>query len=139
MNATDASGPEPPRSAPAPACARCGVPGGQHVNAIACIDVLRDRIVRLEFRQESLAHPAQPEHRGGRRNRADNRMVVLDGDRLTLTDAARRLGITASTLHFRILNRTGNSAYRDVDVRTVGADGARQRRTAAIREPANAI
>jgi hypothetical protein len=101
---------------------------------------LRARIAELEFRLERAAQkrqtPAAPaldgppeqqpqemERRGGRRNRPDARMVILDGEHLCLTEAARRLCISPSALHFRIVNRTGGDAgYSDVDLRTIGAD-----------------
>jgi len=54
-------------------------------------------------------------------------MVILDGERLCLTAAARRLGLTAAALHWRILRRTKNPEYSDADVRAVGADVPRRR------------
>jgi len=57
--------------------------------------------------------------RGGFRRRKDLRMVVLDGERVHLTEAARRLGMSASALHFRIVRRTGTSDYSDVDLRAI--------------------
>jgi len=59
---------------------------------------------------------------GDGRCRANSRVVILDGKRLCLTEAARALGISASALHFRITNRTGASDYGEVDIRAVGAD-----------------
>ena len=59
---------------------------------------------------------------GGRRQRKDNRFVLLDGERLCLKDAARRLSVSMVALHFRLVNRTGDANYGCVDVREVGAD-----------------
>jgi hypothetical protein len=50
--------------------------------------------------------------------------VLLDGQRLCLSDAARALNLTPSTLHFRLVARTHDANYMDVDVRAVGADVA---------------
>ena len=72
--------------------------------------------------QRPTAAPKPSPPRGGVRNRHDARMVVLDGARITLTEAARRLQISASALHFRIVRRTGDIAYRETDIRAVGAD-----------------
>ena len=112
------------------ACPRCGLRGGQHADAAECIDSLRDLVARLEFKVEQRAgKPAplsQPSHRGGRRERKDQRTVMLDGERLCLTEAARRLGLAASALHWRIFRRTGDAAYQNVDVRAIGADVARR-------------
>lgn len=70
-----------------------------------------------------LATPRKgPERRGGRRDRRDARFVVLDGARLCLADAARALGISISTLHLRIVARTHDPAYAEVDIRAIGAD-----------------
>ena len=103
-------------------CSRCGMPGeGQHetpggrpCHGCQCVESLRATIAKLEFRLEKAVQkpvqPEQPDHRGGRRERKDQRMVVLDGERLCLTEAARRLGLSASTLHFRIFRRTGDTA-----------------------------
>jgi hypothetical protein len=124
-------------------CLRCGLrtkgrhetPGDRLCHGCPCVDALRARIADLEFRLERAAQkrvgpvPTQQEppaeRRGGRRNRKDARMVILDGERLCITEAARRLEITASTLHFRLLARTKTKDYDGVDVRAVGADGAR--------------
>ena len=118
-------------------CRRCGVRGeGQHgtpgdrwCRGCPCIDAMRARIADLEFRLERVAakpiRPEQPERRGGRRNRRDTRFVVLDGQRLCLADAARALGVTTSTLHFRLVNRVHDKNYQEVDVRAVGADVAK--------------
>jgi len=121
-------------------CARCGLrteeqharPGDRFCRGCPCVDALRARVAELEFKLERAAQrPAAPagaaptRQRGGRRERKDQRMVVLDGERLCLTDAARRLEITASTLHFRLLARTKTKDYDGVDVRAVGAHIAR--------------
>jgi len=101
-------------------CPRCGMRGDRHADAEECIDALRDHIARLSFKIEQRADkPSQPTRRGGRRERKDNRFVLLDGDRLCLADAARRLGLSISSLHFRILRRTGTSDYGEVDLRAI--------------------
>ena len=106
-------------------CRRCGVRGnGPHETAEQCIDALRMIIARLEFRQEEhepeQKRPASA--RGGRRERSDNRMVLLDGERLCLTVAARRLGISTAALHYRIVARTGTKEYAEVDLRAISID-----------------
>lgn len=107
-------------------CPRCGLRGGRHETASECIDQLRDWIARLQFRKEARAtKSAQTSSRGGRRDRHDARMVILDDERLCITEAARRLGISTSALHFRLVNRCGPD-YQEPDVRGVGADHARQ-------------
>jgi hypothetical protein len=102
---------------------------GRHASPLECIDALRDRIAEMELRRErrpskSDATPQGTERRGGFRQRPDARMVILDGERLTLTEGARRLGLTGSTLHFRIVNRTGTTDYGEVDIRAIRADVA---------------
>lgn len=115
-------------------CSRCGVhgegehpaPGGRRCSGCECVDALRAMIADLEFRLEKMMDKPAPKasNRGGRRNRRDARFVVLDGERLCLTDAARALGLSPSTLHLRIVARTHDPDYRDVDVRAVRADQA---------------
>jgi hypothetical protein len=123
------------------ACRRCGLdgegehtaPGDRQCRGCGCIDRLRAMVADLEFRIERMARKAakQPtqkvERRGGRRDRSDTRFVVLDGQRLCLADAARALGVTTSTLHFRLVNRVQDKNYQEVDVRAVGADVAKHR------------
>lgn len=108
------------------ACPRCGLGlrgEGRHDKPTECIDALRDLVARLQFRAEARrATAAGPERRGGRRDRKDARMVILDGQRVCLAEAARRLGLSTSALHFRLLHRTRDPQYCDVDVRAVGAD-----------------
>lgn len=126
-------------------CLRCGLrgehdtPGDWSCRGCECVDALRARVADLEFRlerkaQRRMVSPAQPaqdasseqppktERRGGRRDRKDARMVVMDGERLCLTDAARKLGLAPSALHFRIINRVHTSDYGEVDLRAIGAD-----------------
>lgn len=55
-------------------------------------------------------------------NRRDNVFVVLDGEWVCLTEAARRLGISASALRFRIIKRIKSKQYLGVDVRGIKAD-----------------
>ena len=125
-------------------CARCGLrtedrharPEDRFCRGCPCVDALRARIADLEFRLEKMAvkpiRPEQPERRGGRRNRRDTRFVLLDGQRLCLADAARALGVTASTLHFRLVNRTHDRNYpQNADVRALGADVAKRGANAA--------
>ncbi len=110
-------------------CPRCGMKGA-HRDAMQCIDALRDHIAALEWRRDETprrgtaqcAQAAAAQPRGGRVARSDNRWVVLDGQRMILTDAARELGISNVALHFRLVNRTGGNDYDGVDVRAVGAD-----------------
>jgi hypothetical protein len=101
-------------------------PGGRTCRGCECVESLRANIAKLEFRLEKAVQKAvqteQPTRRGGRRDRRDTRWVILDGDRVTLTDAARRLGLSTSALHWRIVRRTIDPAYHDVDVRAIGAD-----------------
>jgi hypothetical protein len=101
---------------------------GNHTTATECIDALRGVIAEMEMRLEARADAPQPAASHGivrrreRQWRKDYRFVILDGDRLCLTDAAARLGLSASALHYRLVNRTGTRNYKDVDVRAVGAD-----------------
>lgn len=127
-------------------CPRCGLrgdgphtaPGDRYCRGCPCIDAMRARIAELEFKLERAAQkrqapavPIQIEQRGGRRNRPDARMVILDGEHLCLTEAARRLGISPSALHFRIANRVGAAEYGEVDLRLVEADVVRSKGTEA--------
>lgn len=105
-------------------CMRCGLQSeGPHATAEDCIDALRDALARLEFEAERHAVRQHARNgadgRGGFRKRRDARMVVLDGQRLCLTEAARRLGMSASALHFRIVRRSGTTDYSDVDLRAI--------------------
>lgn len=105
-------------------CRWCGLRVvGRHASPMECIDALRSRIADLEFGQEQRQKPNDrgPSNRGGRRDRSDARMVVLDGRRVCLTEAARLIGISASALHFRILRRVRDPHYQDVDLRACGA------------------
>ena len=105
-------------------CPRCGMPG-RHADTAECIDALRGRIADLEFRQELAVdnrRAPRAERRGGRRDRSDARMVLLDGQRLTLAQAAEKLALTEQALYFRIRRQVGTN-YRDVDLRTLGLDG----------------
>jgi hypothetical protein len=110
-------------------CQRCGVRSGErHRGEMGCIEALREVIAGLQLRSmaqapaENTLQKGKPSRRGGFRVRKDARMVMLGGERISLTEAARRLGITASTLHWRIVNRTRTSDYVDVDIRAIGAD-----------------
>lgn len=88
-----------------------------------CINALRDQIAVLSFRRETKRGVSANAWRpGGRFPRSDNRWVVLDGQRMILTDAARKLGISNVALHFRLVNRTGGKDYDGVDIRAVRAD-----------------
>ncbi len=119
-------------------CARCGLPG-PHATPADCIDALRDALADLEFRIDSRRSSkpcASAAHAGGRQTQIpvrpptstwfDKRMVLLDGERLSLADAARRLGISPNALHSRIEHRTGDPHYGCVDLREIGADRARR-------------
>jgi hypothetical protein len=101
-------------------------PGGRPCQGCQCVESLRATIAKLEFRLEKAlqkaVQSAQPSRRGGRRDRRDTRWVILDGDRVSLTEAARRLDLSTSALHWRVVRRTGDPAYHDVDVRAVHAD-----------------
>ena len=117
-----ASAPAAPRSVTCPRCHTLG----RHATLVDCIaalirvnDQLRDQVARLEFRVESRGQHAG---HGGRRDRHDHRWVVLDGQRVCLSDAARELGLSASALHGRLVRRTGRRDYQDVDVRLLGVD-----------------
>lgn len=109
-------------------CPRCGIrSAGQHENARECIDALRSVIAKMQFRCEQRTGARRPpaSGRGGFRNRTDARMVLLDGHRITLTEAGRRLGLSPSALHHRIVHRTGTTDYADVDLRAIQADAKR--------------
>ena len=94
---------------------------GQHANPLACIDALRDRLAVLSFEHDARQAPHQ-DMRGGRHPRHDNKFLILDGQQLCLTEAARRLELSPSALHFRMLARTGSRDYAGTDVRAVRAD-----------------
>ncbi len=103
-------------------CPRCGMQG-QHANPFACIDALRDRLAVLSFEREGKRNaPGHKETRGGRHPRRDNKFLILDGQQLCLSEAARRLDLSPSALHFRMLARTGTRDYSGTDVRAVRAD-----------------
>ena len=109
-------------------CPRCGM-RGRHADARECIDALRDQVAVLGLRREGAppAHGNPCGNGGGRFPRSDNRYVLLDGQRLILSDAARSLGLSVSALHFRITRRVGHADYGCVDVREVGADRLKPR------------
>jgi hypothetical protein len=130
-------------TSPTRQCSHCGLRvTAVHETREQCIDSLRDYIATVEFNLDALrdyiakaefnldagakAGSSRNHNRGGYRERQDARWVFLDGIRMTLTEAARELGITASTLHFRILRRTHDAAYNNVDIRAIGADIARR-------------
>jgi hypothetical protein len=104
-------------------CVRCGIRSTQkHEVARDCIDAWRDAYARLELKQQHAAGTGAGT--GGWRARRDNRMVVLDGERINLTEAGRRLGISPAALSQRILNRTRleHCGEVEVDIRAIGAD-----------------
>jgi len=95
------------------------VSGTPHSNAGDCIATLRDRIADLEFRVEQLVN-----HRPTTRRVKPpkyNMIVVLDGERVPLAEAAGRLGITPKVLYERIYTRLSRNRTRR-GVRVAGAD-----------------
>ncbi len=125
-----------PVVAPTEVCPRCEL-RGRHAGWLECIDALRDVLGRLQLREEELREKLglqRPRSARAARAAANVRWVILDGERLSLTQTAHRLGIEPSTLHRRLLDLTQDPNYRDVDVRAVGADVGR--RGAPHHEPA---
>ena len=105
-------------------CGRCGM-RGVHTSFDECIDALRDRIGDLEIAidtEKASASTGATGNRGGYRKRSDLRMLTLDGERVNLTEASRRLGLSPAALHFRIVNRLHTKDYGCVDLRAIGAD-----------------
>ena len=82
-------------------CAQCGVRNaGEHRNADECINALRSVIGTLEMRLESAKESAAINRQ---KARTDNRRhVVLDGERLSICDAASKIGISIDALAFRL-------------------------------------
>lgn len=105
-----------PSGQPAPnnPCVRCGT-AGPHARTADCIDALRDLTASVSIRAPQRTSTRRS-NRGGRRDRRDNRFVVLNGERLNLTEAALRLGLSASALHWRIVSRVGDPDYRETDL-----------------------
>jgi hypothetical protein len=101
-------------------CGRCAL-GGPHTRAVDCIDALRDVLAVISIRATPIT-ARQKEVRGGRYDRHDNRFVVFHGERLNLTEAGRRLGLTAAALHYRIVARLGTRDYREPDLSAIHAD-----------------
>ncbi len=117
-----------PPVAPTEVCPRCRLPG-RHAGPDECIEALRDRIACLQFHKEAVhekvaADGVAAERRGGRRERRDNRFVLLGGERVTLTEAGRRLNISPGALVSRIRNRIGDADYSGIDLDVIGADRA---------------
>jgi hypothetical protein len=120
-------------------CESCGVrEKGSHHTKEDCINALRDVIAEMEDRLDALRAIIErfrllevpelpPGSRGGWRDRPDNRMVILDGDRISLTDAARRLGMSVWALHQRIVRRTRDPHYGEIDLRATEVDVRRSR------------
>jgi hypothetical protein len=109
-------------------CPRCGL-RGLHASADDCIDALRSKIAEMEFAKDAAREargprPGRPSKRGGLRNRKDGRTVILDGDQVSLAEAARRLGMHAGTLYHQIARSTGNPKAQDVDLGSIGVDVA---------------
>lgn len=107
-------------------CSRCQM-RGRHASELECIDALRDELGRLELAEERLCEKlAIRPPRAKRQPPRSARWVILDGERLTLTSAAHRLGIDPSTLHRRLRDCTQEPSARDIDIRAVGADVAKR-------------
>lgn len=91
-----------------------------------CIDALRAEIACAQMYQSPRGVPKRGTTRGisfiARAVRRDAHIVVLDGERIYLTEAARRLNISPAALHFRLVARTGTKHYTGVDIRAVRAD-----------------
>jgi hypothetical protein len=100
-------------------CTMCGVrQSGQHRTPFECIVALREVIAVYEFRIEQLL---QKKLDRGRTKRSNNRFVTLDGERMTLSEAARALGMSAPALFGRIIRRLGE-VVEDIDLRELGID-----------------
>ena len=100
-------------------CTSCGVRQcGEHNSPADCIRALREVIAILEFRIEGMVEDGA-QH--GRVTRKNNRFVTVDQKRMCLSDAARYLGISLSTLRKRIARRIG-SIDDEVDLRNSCTD-----------------
>jgi hypothetical protein len=102
-------------------CTMCGVrQSGRHSTPFECILALRQVAAALEFRIEQSREKNLDR---GRTARANNRFVTLDGVRMTLSEAARELGLSAPALFGRIVRRLGDVG-EEIDLRQIGIDRA---------------
>ena len=100
-------------------CTMCGVrQSGQHRTPFECIVALREVIAVYEFRIDQLREKNLDR---GRMKRSDNRFVVVSGERMCLSDAARELGISPDALRCRIRRRVGQVG-EDIDLRLIEVD-----------------
>ena len=118
MTATIAVSPTTEYADPDPrVCTVCGVRQcGQHLNLYECITALREVIAMLQLRIEQLLE-TNLEH--GTVNRSNNRFVLLNGERMCLSDAARKLNLSLDALRWRIKTRLGEITDT-VDLREIG-------------------
>jgi hypothetical protein len=106
-------------------CERCGLrQSGNHRTDLECVIAFREVCFNLETENEQLRR--ENRNRGGM-NRSDNHFVVLHGQRMCLTDAARELGLTFDALRCRIKRRAGGSGG-EVDLDALGINKRYARR-----------
>jgi hypothetical protein len=100
-------------------CTMCGVrQSGQHRTPLECIIALREVIAGYEFRTDQLLEKNLDR---GRMKRSNNRFVILNGERMCLSDAARELRMTVKALRHRIHRRIG-AVVETVDLRAIDID-----------------
>ncbi len=97
----------------------CGVrQSGQHWNPSECIVALRQVIAVYVLRIVQLLDKDLDR---GRMKRSTNRFVILDGERMCLSDAAHALSMSVKALRHRIERRLG-AVVDTIDLRAIGVD-----------------
>ena len=100
-------------------CQRCGIrQNGPHRTWFECIIAYRELCSIFEKRIERLKQ--KNTDRGGMK-RSDNRFVVVNGERMCLSDAARELGMSVDALRRRIKRRIGEIGDA-IDLRLIEID-----------------
>lgn len=111
-------------------CWRCGLrQKGRHRNWIECVIAYRELVTVKQMRIEQLEERIRQLKVGDAvrsgSGRSTNRRVILDGERMCLSDAAREKGISVKALRHRIERRLGQGweeIVEEIDLASIGID-----------------
>jgi len=117
-------------------CWRCGLrQKGRHRNWIECVMAYRELVavkqMRIEQLKETIRQLEERNAVGSGSERSTNRIVVLNGERMCLSDAAREKGISVKALRHRIERRLGRGweeIIDEIDLAAIGIDKPYARR-----------